>query len=349
MLDKQNQQVGDGGTAVQAGGSALVIQGISYEAARQIALDVYQANFPVLVAQAAELARARAEELTDKFLTQLSERNPAGLAQAITPAFQNALLKAQREHACAGDTNLADLLVDLLVDRTKEQPRSLQQLVIDQALETAPKLTESQLAVLGAVFLLGYARSLSPTWEGVVSWLKNHLEPVLKEAEVTPSTLPHLQFTGCANVGQFPASDIAAGLLDTYSSFFQTGFTTAQLDEKALPPSALEFVGPVPGQPELRRVIIVSPDVIEEFRRSGRLDADGAEKLKQLLITHRKSVQEFREQVVAEMPFMKRAFEFWQGDKAGQLVPTSVGMAIGHAFVKKTVGREFAPLDIWIT
>lgn len=348
MLDRQNQSAGEGALAVQAGGNALVIQGISYESARQIALDVYQANFPVLVMEAAGLARARAEELTDKFLKQLHLQNPDALSQATTPSFQNALLKAQREHACAGDSELADLLVDLLVDRTKEQPRSLLQIVIDLALETAPKLTEPQLAVLGAVFLLGYAKSLSPTWEGVVKWLKDHLEPVLSEAVVTTSTLSHLQFTGCANVSQFQAAEIASGLLDTYSYFFQTGVTSEQLAEKALPPSALQFIQAMPGRPGLVQVNILSPATIGEIVKAGELDAESAEKLKQLLTTYRKSAPEFREQVVAELPFMQRAFDFWQVDQAGQIVPTSVGLAIGHAYVKKTIKNEFAPLNIWI-
>jgi hypothetical protein len=348
MIGKQSQEAAQGATAVQAGGSAIVIQGISYEAARQIAMDVYQANFPVLVQQAAELARSRAEELTDKFLKQLSEQNPKGIEQAVNPAFQNALLKAQREHACAGDSDLANLLVDLLVDRTKQAPRSLIQLVIDQALETAPKLTEEQLAVLGAVFVLGHARSTADTWPAVAKWFQRTVEPVLTSAVVTPSTLAHLQFTGCARIREIRGIDLAAGVLETYSGFFQTGFSRTQLDEKALPPSALNFVGPLGQTEDLLEVRFASAAVIDQFEKAGRLDAEGAIKLKELLTTHRKPMEEFRAQLIGELPFMQRAFDFWQAEDAGRLELSSVGLAIGHAFVKKTLGTEFASLEIWI-
>jgi hypothetical protein len=198
MFEKQSQTAAEGALAIQAKGNVRV--GLSYQEARQVALDVYQSNFPQLVAEAAQLARERAEELTDKFLGRLYQENPDALLQATRPDFQNALLNAQKEHACAGDSDLADLLVDLLVDRTRAPLREIKQLVLDEALKTAPKLTEQQLAVLGATFLLKYSRSLSDTWPGVVAWMNEYMAPVLLQAQITPSTTQHLEFTGCLSV-----------------------------------------------------------------------------------------------------------------------------------------------------
>lgn len=346
MFEKQRQSVGQGALAIQAQGNVTV--GISYEVARQIALDVYQANFPLLVKEAAGLARARAEELTDKFLKQLQEENPSGFMQAIQPDFQNALLNAQREHACAGNPELADLLVDLLVDRTKQGTRDLLRLVIDEALKTAPKLTDQQLAVLGAAFLLGHVRSTAGHWKGVIEWTQAHLKPIIEQAIITPSTLPHLQFTGCATFNGAHGSDIATGLFGEYAGFFQTGFTDAVFQEQALSLKAAKYIKPLPTMPDLKWVAISSAAVIDALKEEGEFSGDDANKLKYLLSTHQKTVEQFREQVVAEMPFMQRAFDLWQKDKLGEVSLTSVGMAIGHAFVKKTIKSEFVSLSIWI-
>lgn len=51
------------------------------------------------------------------------------------------LFSAQKEHARIGDEDLGDLLVQLLVDRTKVRDRNLVQIALNESLEVAPKLT----------------------------------------------------------------------------------------------------------------------------------------------------------------------------------------------------------------
>lgn len=347
VLKNQTQSAEHGAIAIQAQGDVQVQAGVSYESARQIALDVYQANFPILVAEAASLARARAEELTDKFLKQLQQENPGGFSQAANPDFQNALLSAQREHACAGNAELADLLVDLLVDRTKQPERNLMQLVIDEALKTAPKLTEQQLAVLGVVFLLSRARSNATSWPGVISWMSQLVLPVLKNVEVTPSTISHLQFTGCGTVGLMGA-DLAQALWDAYSGFFQSGFTDEQLEAKLLPDNALRFISSLDNSDNLKQVNIPNLDVVDVMQKDGAFDTEAAEKLKALIRDYRISPSEIKERVLLPLPSMSSAFDLWDKEYLGKLALTSVGMAIGHAYVKKTIRQEFAPLSIWI-
>jgi hypothetical protein len=60
--------------------------------------------------------------------------------------MQYAVFTAQREFARSGDDQLGDILVDILVDRTKEPDRSLLQIVLNESLNVAPKLTADQLA-----------------------------------------------------------------------------------------------------------------------------------------------------------------------------------------------------------
>lgn len=345
MFEKQAQSAAEGAIAIQAQGNVHV--GLTYDSARQVALDVYQANFPKLVSEAAALARARAEELTDKFLKQLNVENPAGLQQAIQPDFQNALLNAQREHACAGDTDLADLLVDLLVDRTKRDARDLMRLVLDDALKTAPKLTEQQLAVLGAAFVLGQARSTAGHWQEVVVWLNTHARPIVEQAEINSSTFPHLKFAGCATQQGFGSKYLAV-LRHTYGGFFQTGLTEAQIQEQSLSFNALKYILQHPEKSALKWVAISSNEVIDSLQVNQELTAEDATKLKTLMAANQEADDVLSVKLVEQLPFLTRAIELWETKKLSELSLSSVGMAIGHAFVKKTLGHEFAPLSLWI-
>jgi hypothetical protein len=70
----QKQESGDDSTNLQAQ-SIVVNQGISYSDAKDIALDVYKSNFLQLSQDAAQVARERAEEITDNFLDKLKNEN----------------------------------------------------------------------------------------------------------------------------------------------------------------------------------------------------------------------------------------------------------------------------------
>jgi hypothetical protein len=116
-----------------------------------------------------------------------------------------------------------------------------------------------------------------------------------------------------------------------------------ELSEKAL-----KFIGVMAEAPEKRRVAIVSDEVVDMLMDEGSFEVTEAKKLKRLLRLHRKSSGEVREVVLTQMPFMTIAFDLWEFRKICQLSLTSVGIAIGHAFVRKTVKKDFASLDIWI-
>jgi hypothetical protein len=159
MLSKdQAQNVSSGSTAIQAGGNVTIVEtGLTYADVRNIALDIFRTNFYKLAGVAKETAKVRAEEITEAFLSKLQNEHPAGLQKSNDPDFQYALFTVQKEYARNGDKDLGDLLVDLLVDRSKHEQRDILQIVLNESLKTAPKLTENQLAVLSLIFLFKYS------------------------------------------------------------------------------------------------------------------------------------------------------------------------------------------------
>ena len=56
---------------------------------------------------------------------------------------------------------------------------------------------------------------------------------------------------------------------------------------------------------------------------------------------------EIKEKCIEIRPYMKKVFETWSESSMSNFTLTSVGIAIGHANIKRLVG-EFADLTIWI-
>ena len=78
----QTQKTGDNCDNLQAGNDINVYNGVSYSDARQIALDVFNANFMKLIGVARDVAEERANKITQSFLEKLMRENPAGQRSA---------------------------------------------------------------------------------------------------------------------------------------------------------------------------------------------------------------------------------------------------------------------------
>ncbi|WP_050749465.1 LPO_1073/Vpar_1526 family protein [Thermoanaerobacter italicus] len=161
MLDgiKQVQKSGNNSTNIQAN-EVKIINGVTYTEARQIAQEVFEANFYRLSEQAMQLAKARANELMDYFLSELQKRAPHALPSVLDPDMQFVLYTSLREYARAGDKDLGQLLVDILVDRAKNNERTLMQIVLNESLSVVPKLTIEQFDALSLIFLIKYTKYL---------------------------------------------------------------------------------------------------------------------------------------------------------------------------------------------
>src|SRR5713226_5988119 len=110
MMSKQSQNAGDNSTNVQAA-SITIHQGVTVSEARELALDVFRANFFELAGEAKEIARVRAEEITEDFLGRLQTEHVEGLQRSQEPDFQHALFTVQKEYARVGERDLGALLV----------------------------------------------------------------------------------------------------------------------------------------------------------------------------------------------------------------------------------------------
>lgn len=102
MSEKQGQSATGGSTALQAAGDIIVTNntGLTLVEARQVAIDVFNANFLRLADEAASIAGARAESLREKFFDRVTQENPGGWSKQEIQA--SSTLSTQRRKSRQG-------------------------------------------------------------------------------------------------------------------------------------------------------------------------------------------------------------------------------------------------------
>ncbi|MEO0433588.1 MAG: LPO_1073/Vpar_1526 family protein [Cyanobacteria bacterium J06656_5] len=348
MLNKdQEQNVAEGSTAIQAGGD-VTIAGLNYADVRNVALDVFKANFYELAGVAKEIARTRAEEITEEFLSKLQQENPDGFKKSKDPDFQYALFTVQKEYARNGDKELGDLLVDLLVDRSKQEQRDILQIVLNESLTTAPKLTDSQLAALAIIFLFRYTQNFNVgNHQMFGEYLDAYAAPFVSKVVKTAACYQHLEFSGSGTVGTGQIS-LEKILGETYQGQFLKGFEEKEVIDKSISIGLDErFFMPCLNDPSKLQVRANSKELLNQALEKYAILAEDRTQIVALFNLGKMNATEIKDKCIEIRPYMSNLFEVWSESTMKSFALTSVGIAIGHANIKRLVG-EFANLSIWI-
>ncbi|SCZ38116.1 MULTISPECIES: LPO_1073/Vpar_1526 family protein [Pseudomonas] len=347
MLNKdQNQDVGAGGIAMQAGGN--IVFGISAADARAIALDVAKATFYELSGVAKDAMIARVEEITDKFISRLENEFPEGLKKAIDPDFQHALYTVQKNYGRTNDKDLGDLLVDILVDRSKQDQRDFMQIVLTESLDVAPKLTPSQISALSVSFFLGNsAMQGMSTDDQLFELFDKFLMPFVDSAAISEPSIQHLIFAGCAmhDIGSVSLEEI---LFQRYPFFFLHGYSLEDINNSGVSANQIQnFFMYCLNDKDKGQVAAINDNVLREKFEVFQASESDRTIISGMLNGNRMSAENIRSKCVQARPYMDEIFSIWNSSSLGRLRLTSVGSAIAHANIKRLVG-EFADLSIWI-
>jgi len=350
MINKssQRQDAGDNSTNLQ-GQQVIVNQGISYSDAKEIANDVFKANFIELKKEAALIAQERAEEVTEKVISQLSERHPESLNEFETPALQDALFTVQKQYAISGDKDLGELLVDILVDRAAAPKRDMVQIVLDESLGIAPKLTLEQFDTLTLNFLLISTRRLDvKNYDELLAHFRKRVVPFIEKLSDRHSDYTHLEYLGCGHVRAGNYGQLEANLRKTYKAYFSNGFSEEELKEKVGEEANLQgLIIRCFHDANKLQIGVMDEDVLDTVSDRNGIDSETKQKLKQLFETSTKPANEVKKMLVDAIPEMERVFEVWSNSPFNQFELTSVGIAIAHANYRRKIG-DTMDLSIWI-
>ena len=346
LNEDQTQNVADHATAIQAGGDINI--GITYTEARAIALDVAKSTFYELTGTAKITAEIRVEEITDQVIKKLEKEFPEGLQKAKDPDFQYALYTVQKEYARNGDQDLGSLLVDLLVDRSKHDQRDILQIVLNESLSTAPKLTDTHLATLAVIFLFKHTQNFEiGNHETLGRYLDKHLFPFISKISKNQAGYQHLVFSGCGSTSLGGNSlENIFGIV--YQGQFLKGFNHSEIINQAISIGQDDrFFIPCLNDTSKLQIRANNKEILEKHLSTQEISSEDQAKILQLFNLEKMNDHEIKEKIIEIRPYMAEVFEIWNNSEMQTFTLTSVGMAIGHANIKRLIG-EFANLSIWI-
>lgn len=343
-MKTQQQQGGDRSVNLQ--GETVIYQaGISMSDARTIAEDVFKANALELAGIAKTVATARCEEWSSAFLRKLRQESPALLGTLVDPDIQHVLFSAQRDFARSGDSALGEDLIDLLVKRCLAEPQSLEQLVLNEAVATLPKLTRGQVATLTAIWSL--TRKYDPTISSaaqLASNLARHIAPLVPDISASKANLEHLSYAGCLTLGTVLSGTIRETLMWSYGQLFCKG-----LSEEDLPGSLRAFWGdsrifiPNAEDESLKRVVQRSemPTVMTDFPEDLEFELHSVREENYL------DPNELVELMSADYPAFSDLCTLWDNSSMGTAALSSVGITIAHTNWTRIYGPD-EELGVWI-
>lgn len=345
-INNQTQRSGDSCINVQA--ETITVNGLTYKDVRDIALDVYHSNFHKLSGIARDIASQRAEEITDNFIAKLQTRNSAGIQLAQDPGMQHAIYTAQIEYAKNGDKELGEILVDILIDRSKECNRSLLQIVLNESLIVAPKLTKEQLNALSLVFSLKYTRSL--TMNSLVAldhYLAHRIAPFTTLLSKNAACYQHLEFTGCGAVS-LGEGHIEGIFSNTYSGVFTKGIPTSDLQKFiSIDPGIQSNFIPCLRDSNLIQLNAADDEVLRSKLNNQGLSATLIENIINTYANYRLSKEEIKQDLISRNSCMVELLDVWDNSFMKNMTLTSVGIAIAHAYIR-SINGDNDDLSIWI-
>jgi len=176
--------------------------GLDYVQARQLFIDLLDLNFPRLKAAAEEIARARVEELRDRFF-HMGQSNLASedLGSFADPDAQFILTQAVETAARSASSNTRSILALLLNRRIKNTAFERRKLIYNAAIQTVSKLTANHIRILSLHFLLyDYLRVLEiQSWKDLDYYYNKKVFPLL-EFENNYVDFTHLAYSGCCSL-----------------------------------------------------------------------------------------------------------------------------------------------------
>lgn len=346
-INGRSQRSGDNSTNIQAG-QITINTGLTISHVKEIANELIAASFAELAGLARETAEKRAREITNQFIQELAEKHPAGMQAAEDPDFQHSLFTVQKEFARCGDKELGDILVDLLVDRTKQKDRSLLQIVLNESLSVAPKLNAQQLDILTCCFHVVYVFRGDI---GNIAMFSDYLENVIlvfsDSINSKPSNYKHIEFVGCTEIRE-GKRDIINVITENYRAFFSKGYqrdAIKAIEERE--PNIIDVHIPCFHDFALLQPGGINDNVTKQMCADKGISEESANQLIQLNAQYVMNQQEAREFLEKICPRFPKFLDDAANTQFNSMELTSVGIAIAHAHSRKKIGFD-ADLSIWI-
>lgn len=184
MLNKSDKlqvsNVSDNSTVNQAYDSIYNISnnynGLQIKDVVPLVQALVKSELEVCKLQAENTVLHRFNEFTASLESELDKKVSDKISRFAEPAMQFAVREATVGYLKSGDPEEREALIDLLIERVKEEERTSKQFLIDEAIKVLPKLSRENLAVLT---LITYEKlRVTGNIQALDNWIKC-LNPIL--------------------------------------------------------------------------------------------------------------------------------------------------------------------------
>ena len=340
-----NKQINGNNSTNQQAEKIINNYGMSYSDVKEIALEVFRNNFLQLSKEANDEVIARANQLIEDFLQKLQKENIQGINECKNPDFQYVLYEAGKSYARSGEKNQEALLVNLLVERTKQTSRSILQIVLDESIQVVQKLTQEQINILSVLFLLNYTRLVTPSCLNDIYQNWNlYLIPLISNLTSNYTNIQHLSYASCGTETVDDRS-LSTVILHAYPGFFSDGFSQEEWDKQQIQSPIAKTI--LKQNKQSLHLLYASKDDLEEFCKKNNIIDEDKNKLCNLLTCHMLDKNKCKQKVINEFPQIKPLFDIYEDAGFDHFRLTSVGIAIGYSNIKQ-YDPTFTDLSIWI-
>lgn len=204
--------------------------GLSYTDVREICKDVCAYEIQKNSQIALETSQKRLQEFSDECIDRIDSEAKEHIEQFKNPDIQYSLRNAAIPYLRTGDKELKEDLINMFIDRLKENQRTTTRSVIDEAIDIIPSLSQSSVALLSTITYSNLIRYFYPALEEDFNKLPNifvHLQ------NITNLEIEHLVQQRCA-IGGFNGisfhSSLESIFQKNYDLFFRCKMTMEDIN-----------------------------------------------------------------------------------------------------------------------
>ncbi|KRB58449.1 hypothetical protein ASE04_27430 [Rhizobium sp. Root708] len=301
----------------------------------------------------AENAREMVEQRLDAFRHQvLAQFVPGarGRPEAFRdPDFQYVLGRAQQAFARSGDSELGDILTDMVTERSMQNDRSRLTLTLNDAIEKSALLTRNEFAELGLAHVFRHTVREFRNYQQFINLLGALLQFV-PDVSVKSSSYDYLESLGIANVSPFE-QDFMQIIRSSCIGVVSKGFEKSRINSEwwaSYRPFLDENLVSCLHDSTKLQFKVGNRTAFQEQAARHLLDEEASFGLWAIYESSAFTPDEFREVVGMQLPNIGDLIDAWDKTQLRRLKLTTVGQAIGHAAARR-MGLQPADLGLWIT
>jgi len=332
----------------------VILVGMTYSDTKELCLDLIKNELDLYKSEAAELANKRNNEFLNAFIELLdSKKMDSGKVKEcmIDPSMQIDYLEAAKSYVKYGNTDLLNVLSEILSKRIDEPNYSLLQVSLSEAIRVAPLLTEKHMAMLGLNFLIKHTKRHDLI--NLPKFNKYFKDCILKIYEIVKNSsyadVQHLNYSRCAVTNAF-SIDFVDNFQRKYCGLFMKGNDIdkiEKIDEKSCfekYPSLFINCLHDPSKVQFR---FIDQELLEKELLNMQVDEMDKKILIKEFEKQKFSKKEFDDYMDSNFSEYKELIKYWNDSGISNLNLSSVGIVIGGLYISRKTSDNI-DLKIWI-